>query len=70
MLEYIASCEMKSKSIQSPSDYIQYQREYVLDLLKTTNYPSTITNTMAKEHHTSWLKEFDDRLENFIQIEQ
>ena len=101
MLDDIASREMKSKSIQSPSDYIQYQREYVLDLLKTTNYPtfdinpmleilmkcvrsryeniltyrektypSTITNTMAKEHHTSWLKEFDDRLENFIQIEQ
>ena len=101
MLADIVLRQTKAKSSQTPSDYVQYQKDYILDLLSATDYPrfdldrmveilmkcvrtryediltyrektypSTVTNTMAKQHHTPWLNEFDDRLENFIQIEQ
>ncbi|CAF0996613.1 unnamed protein product [Didymodactylos carnosus] len=88
---------VKEKVIQNLSDSIDFQREYLLDLINATDYPrfdinrmakillecvkskfdniltyrektyaSTVTDTMAKQHHTSWLSEMDDRLENFI----
>ncbi|CAF1558805.1 unnamed protein product [Rotaria sp. Silwood1] len=89
--------ENKGKKVQNFSDYIHFQKEYILNLIETTDYPrfdihrmveillenvkskfeniltyrektyaSTFTNTMAKQHHTPWLNEMDDRLENFI----
>jgi trimethylamine monooxygenase len=87
----------KAKAIRNWTDYCNFQKEYILDLIDATEYPhfdvdgmfniflehvqsrldniltyrektyrSTLTNTMAKQHHTPWLNEMDDTLENFI----
>jgi trimethylamine monooxygenase len=46
-------------------EHIESRRENILTCRDKT-YRSTLTNTMAKQHHTPWLNEMDDALENFI----
>jgi trimethylamine monooxygenase len=89
--------KIKEKTIQNYLDYIDFQKDYLLDLINQTNYPhfhidkmveifidcvkskldniltyrdktytSVLTNTMAKQHHTSWINEMDETLTNFI----
>ncbi|CAF3594950.1 unnamed protein product [Rotaria socialis] len=89
--------QMRAKVVQNFSDYVEFQRDYVQNLVEMIDYPrfnldemvrmlleygklrsdnlltfreqiyvSTVSNTLAKQHHTPWLKEMDDSLENFI----
>lgn len=89
--------QLKAKSAETIIDYVNFQRDYVLDLLGLSNYPrfdlesmvqifidliktrkenlltyrektyaSTVTKTLATQHHTLWINEFDSRLENFL----
>jgi trimethylamine monooxygenase len=93
----ITRWQAKEKTVRNYSDYIDFFKEYIQDLLVATDYPrfdidrmgqlavqsvqlrfenmltyrdktypSTLTNTMGTQHHTPWLNEMDDRLENFV----
>jgi trimethylamine monooxygenase len=44
---------------------VQGRSENMLTYREKT-YSSTLTNTMSIIHHTPWLNEMDDRLENFV----
>ena len=46
-------------------EHVQSRVENILTYREKT-YRSTLTNTMATQHHTPWLNEMDDTLENFI----
>ncbi|CAF2744489.1 unnamed protein product [Rotaria sp. Silwood2] len=98
MLNDMTHWQIRAKAVQNISDYSQFTRDYIQDLIDATGYPlfnidqmvriliecaqsrienlltyrektyvSTVTNTPAKQHHTPWLREMDDRLENFLE---
>ena len=87
----------KARTVRTLVEYLDFFRDYVLNLLDATEYSrfdlnamvdiylehlkfrvkniiiwrdktyrSVLTNTMAKQHHTPWLNEMDDTIENFI----
>jgi trimethylamine monooxygenase len=89
--------KQKEIKVKDFFDYIYFNRDYINDLIRQTNYPSfnidqmvlilidcvksrldniityrdktytsVLTNTMAKQHHTPWIQEMDDTLQNFI----
>ncbi|CAF3972364.1 unnamed protein product, partial [Adineta steineri] len=94
----IKQWKIKEKNIKNIYDAFHFQKDYLIDLLNSTDYPnfnveqmmeilfdcmkarneniltyrdkiytSSITNTIAKQHHTTWIKEFHPSLEDFIQ---
>ncbi|CAF0816165.1 unnamed protein product [Adineta steineri] len=94
----IKQWKIKEKNIKNIYDAFHFQKDYIIDLLNSTDYPnfnveqmmeilfdcikarneniltyrdkiytSPITNTIAKQHHTTWIKEFHYSLEDVIQ---
>jgi len=47
------------------TDCVKTRLENLITYREKT-YTSVLTNTTAKQHHTPWIKEFNDTLENFI----
>lgn len=93
----IKDWRIREETLQNPFEAIDFQTDYVRDLLQATDYPkldvdrvadlfkewehhkvegiltyrdrtypSTLTGTMAPQHHTAWLQALDDSMQTFL----